>query len=163
MTKFTWRPLQHGDLAQLDAIARRVHAEFPEDLPVLAEKLALYPAGCFALASDAELAGYLLSHPWRGVPKLNTQLGAIPPDADAYYIHDLALLPEARGMRAGARIVERLVEQKSREGFTRMALVSVSGSVPFWMQLGFTVAANQVAGYGDDARYMVRPIHGSDV
>ncbi len=130
--KFDWRPLQAADLAQLDEIAARVHPDLPEDPSVLAEKLALYPTGCFAFAAGDRLNGYLISHPWRGVPKLNTKLAVIPVDADAYYIHDLALLPGARGMQAGTRIIQQVAEEKRRQGFPRMALVAVYNSVPFW-------------------------------
>ncbi|GIL40387.1 GNAT family N-acetyltransferase [Roseiterribacter gracilis] len=156
--KFAWRPLQQTDLPQVDEIAARVHPDLPEDPSVLAEKLALYPSGCFAFAWGEKLNGYLFSHPWRGVPKLNTKLVVIPVDADAYYIHDLALLPGARGMQAGTQIVQHLATTKHAEGFPRMALVAVYNSVPFWKRQGFQLTDRIITGYGGKAHYMLREL-----
>jgi GNAT superfamily N-acetyltransferase len=156
--EFSWRPLQPSDLPQVDEIAARVHPDLPEDPSVLAEKLRLYPEGCFAFAAGERLNGYLFSHPWRGVPKLNTKLVVIPVDADAYYIHDLALLPGARGLQAGSQIIQQLAETKRSEGFPRMALVAVYNSVPFWTRLGFKLTDRIITGYGTKAHYMLREL-----
>jgi GNAT superfamily N-acetyltransferase len=155
--QFAWRRMETGDLAAVDAISRIVHPQFPEEPTIYAERMALYPAGCFVLADSTACAGYLLSHPWAAgrVPKLNTALGAIPPGADAYYLHDLALLPELRGQDWGARIVQELAETVR---FPRMALVSVHRSASFWKRQGFVTTQLAVEGYGDDARYMVREL-----
>lgn len=156
--EFAWRPLQPADLAQVDEIAARVHPDLPEDPAVLAEKLALYPGGCFAWAWRDKVNGYLFSHPWRGIPKLNTRLDVIPVDADAYYIHDLALLPGARGQHAGTSVIEHVARLAEESGFHRMALVAVYNSVPFWSRLGFRLTDRIVTGYGGKAHYMLREL-----
>ena len=98
----SWRPMRAEDLAAVTAISDAVHGRFTEPMAIYAERLALYPAGCRVLAGDA-VAGYLISHPWYrdSPPKLGAMLGTIPADADAYYLHDLALLPAARGSGGG--------------------------------------------------------------
>ena len=68
-----------------------------------AERVRLYPSGCFIYKSADRPCGYILSHPWvRNSPTpLNALLGQIPGDARTYYLHDLALLPKVRGLGAG--------------------------------------------------------------
>jgi GNAT superfamily N-acetyltransferase len=146
-----------GDVPDMLALAAIVHPGFPEDAEVLAERLALYPAGCFALDGERGLAGYLLSHPWHegAVPALNRRLGAVPADG-IYYLHDLALHPATQGSGAAGRMVRRLFSVAA--GFPAIALVAVNNSAPFWGHHGFVEAAApaKLASYGDDARYMVR-------
>ncbi len=145
------------DLPGVDAVAAIVHPGFPEDGEVLAERLALHPAGCFALDGEAGIAGYLISHPWHdnAAPKLNSRLGAIPADAETYYIHDLALHPAAQGTGAAGAIIRRLMAETA--AFPRHALVAVNGSAPFWSRFGFSPAEGpDLASYGGAAIYMVR-------
>ncbi|NEW95116.1 GNAT family N-acetyltransferase, partial [Rhodopseudomonas sp. BR0M22] len=42
----TWRGMTPADLPAVDAIAAVVHAAYPEDAAVFAERLALHPDGC---------------------------------------------------------------------------------------------------------------------
>ena len=69
----------------------------PEREAVLAEKCALFPAGCFTLATDGHLAGYCFSHPWTDAPpRLDSFLGTLPAAPSRYFIHDVTL-DDARG------------------------------------------------------------------
>ena len=149
-----WRPLKISDLAQLSNIAAKVHPGLPEDDAVFAERLQLAPDFCFF--ADPDL-GYCLAHPWKlgQVPKLNSLLGSLA-GADCLYIHDVALLPTARGTGLGRKIVEILAEVAHQKGFTKMALTSVSGADPFWLAMGFE--PKPMAGlesYGS-AQYMIK-------
>ena len=163
-----WRPLAAPDLPLVEAIAAIVHPDFPEDGAVFAERQQLYPEGTRLLELDGVAAGYVLSHPWRfkELPALNGLLGALPEDADTYYIHDLALLNKARGTGAAAMIVGEIQRHARGRGFANMSLVAVNGSVPFWHKHGFravgasTLAPEMVAklaGYETTARFMVKP------
>lgn len=152
-----WRLMRAEDLAAVQAIAEAVHHDFPEDISVFAERLRLAPAGCLMLDG----LGYLISHPWRldAPPALNSPLGAIPPEADGWYLHDLALLPAARGTGAGRAAVARAIETAQAAGLARMALIAVGGSAPFWARQGFVetpLPAAKLASYGEGARYMRR-------
>jgi GNAT superfamily N-acetyltransferase len=154
-----------ADLPAVMAVAAVVHPDYPEGEAVFAERLALHPAGCLALSGGEGLGGYVLSHPWRlgQVPALDSLLGVLPDDADAYYIHDLALLPSARGGGAASDCVNRLATHASTSGFARMALVAVGNSAGFWRRQGFREAhdealARKLASYDSAARYMIRDL-----
>lgn len=153
-----WRALRMDDLAGVLAIADLVHQDHPEDAEVLAERIALFPAGCFALDGAAGLAGYLLSHPWHAgeVPVLNRTLGVVPGGRDCYFVHDLALHPDAQGHGAGAAVIHRMLEQTA--DFRRHALIAVDGTPAFWSRFGFRPAEGaDLASYGEGVTYMVRP------
>ena len=156
-----WRPLTTLDLPAVEAIAGQVHPAFPEDLAVFAERHRLYPDGTRLLELDGVASGYLLSHPWRfkALPALNSLLGQIPPDADTYYLHDLALLPKARGTGAAAMIVGDILRHARQAGFPGISLVAVNGSLPFWYKHGFRAVAapelsDRLASYEQGARLM---------
>ena len=158
---FRWREASLPDLVSVSEIQLVVHQAFPEDDAVLADRIALSPAGCFMLEVGDAAQGYVLSHPWlEGLPPaLNTKLGALPAAADTWYIHDLALMPETRGSGAGGNIVPKLAEIARREGFRSMSLVSVNGSQGFWARQGFSVhmdawLTQKLSSYGEDAVYM---------
>jgi GNAT superfamily N-acetyltransferase len=152
-----------SDLPRVGAIAAAVHAAYPEDAAVFAERLRLYPAGCRVLEADGPVRGYVLSHPWRSgaPPALNSLLGALPKSPDTYYLHDLALLPEARGFGAGSAVVAALAEQARTKRLSTLSLVAVHGSAAFWRRHGFAAVedaalAEKLRSYGADARFMVR-------
>lgn len=157
-----WRAMTADDLAAVCAIADRVHVEYPEDSAVFAERLALYPQGCFVLELG-ELAGYVISHPWHFnvPPALNVSLGGIPQGASTYYLHDIALLPAGRGTGAASAIVSRLIDHAKAAGLANLSLVAVNASQSFWRKHGFRITndpalASKLASYGAQARYMVR-------
>lgn len=158
-----WRALTTLDLPAVSAIAGAVHPAFPEDVAVFAERQRLYPDGARLLELDGTLSGYILSHPWRfgTMPALNSLLGAIPDDADTYYLHDLALLPQARGTGAAAMIVGDMLRHARASGFPGVSLVAVNGSLPFWYKHGFRTVdipglSNVLRSYETAARFMTK-------
>jgi len=158
-----WRPMQPQDLDAVVAIADRVHPRFPEERAVFADKLRLHPAGALLLDSSQGLGGYCFAHPWHGTqpPPLDTVLGALPCNADALYLHDLALLPPARGAGAGSAAVDLVLAQALALKLDRVCLVAVNGSVPYWSRHGFVARESallqaKLASYGADARWMMR-------
>jgi len=161
-----WRAMTIDDLAAVDAIAARVHPAYPEDRAVFAERLRLHPDGCWVLATPGPgIAGYVISHPWHlgEPPALNVLLGRLPAPASTYYIHDLALLPAARGSGAAGSIMAQLVRQARQLGLPSLALVAVNGSAAFWTKQGFAAvtvpgASNCTSSYGDDANLMIRTL-----
>jgi len=156
-----WQALTAADLAVLCGIAGRVHPALPERAEVFAEKLRLFPAGCLKWVSGGRMAGYGLAHPWalNSAPGLDAFMYALPGNAGCLYIHDVALLPEARGQGAARAFVlyaERLARGR---GLGALALVSVYGTGPLWESCGFRpagTAATGLASYGPGAEYMVR-------
>lgn len=160
-----WRTMTAADLPAVMAVAAQVHPGYPEAEAVFAERLALSPDGCLCLEETSRIGGYVLGHPWLlgKVPALDSLLGAIPQNADVFYIHDLALLPASRRTGAAVQIVDRLARRARDAGFIRLALVAVGDSAGFWRRHGFREAhdgalAGRLASYDDAARYMVRDL-----
>jgi ribosomal protein S18 acetylase RimI-like enzyme len=159
-----WRDMRDADLPAVSRIAGVVHPLYPEADAVFAERLRLYPAGSRVLRDDAgTLTGYVVSHPWLqdAIPALDSLLGALPMPANSYYIHDIALLPAARGQGAAQAAVASLADHAMRAGFATMAIVAIAGTQAFWVKQGFraadTPALNaKLASYDPSARYMTR-------
>lgn len=157
-----WRPMAARDIGEVDAIAQIVHPDYPEDVAVLKERLALFPAGCFVAESDDGLLGYAISHPSiLGKPaELNSLLGHLPREANCLFLHDVALTERSRGLGLGRSLVERLAAIAKREKLSRVALVSVNNSRGYWKAQGFeeyagdAALAAKLASYGEDAAYM---------
>ncbi|KRE17856.1 hypothetical protein ASE63_01275 [Bosea sp. Root381] len=166
MSETTWRPMTAVDLHAVLAVAGLVHPAYPEDEAVFAERLALAPEGCHVLVDEEGLLlGYLVSHPWPAgaVPALNALLGGIPAGTGNWYIHDLALLPEARGSGAAGRIIAQVAGLARQAGCTGLALVAVNDSAEFWLRHRFRLVddpalAAKLASYDDAARYMRRDL-----
>jgi GNAT superfamily N-acetyltransferase len=163
-----WRAMRRDDLGAVCAIATAVHPDHPERPEVFAERLALAPAGCRVLDGGARgPLGYALSHPWRldlGPPALDSLLGALPAVPDAWYLHDIALLPEARGGGQAAGIVAALLAEAAAAGIGQAMLVAIPGKDRYWARRGFDDApiagpgpAARLAAYGAGARLMLAP------
>ncbi|KAK5657905.1 hypothetical protein OQA88_2454 [Cercophora sp. LCS_1] len=152
-----WRHMTPGDTQAVNRINNKVHSALPEDESVVIERLRLFPEGCFVLEDNGTIGGYAVSHPILEdqPPVLNTLLGAIPSDADQYYIHDFVLLPECRGRGLAAAGVAHVLEVGKRYKTTSLTSVYSTGS--FWGRFGFVAAhGKDVSSYGNDAQYMVR-------
>ena len=161
MSELTWRLMTAADLPAVLAVAAVVHPDYPEDEAVFAERMRLFPQGCLVLDGPEGLRGYIVSHPWHRAapPALNSLLCELPAQAGSFYIHDLALLPAARGSGAGGMIVASLVEIAARAGLPCLSLVAIDGSSGFWRRQGFRelhdpALAGKLASYDDAARYM---------
>jgi GNAT superfamily N-acetyltransferase len=153
------------DIPAVDAIAAEIHAALPEHQFVFAERQRLYPDGCFMLEVNGAPGGYVISHPWHYLrpPSLNMLLERIPADASTYYIHDLALLPRSRRTGAGSHIADRLLAHAEAAGLPNASLIAVYDAAPFWRRHGFRTIdvpalAEKLAGYGAEARMMIRPL-----
>ncbi len=162
-----WRAMTAADLDRLLAIADIVHPAYPEDRSVFEERLALYPAGCRVAECRGEAIGYGVMHPGRlGVPPpLDTPLGELPPDADCLYLHDIALLPEARGTGLGAAVLDYAHGLAAREGWRWLALTSTPGARSYWDRVGFTpyrdggpALTAKLESYGGGMSYMTAPV-----
>ncbi|WP_445501852.1 GNAT family N-acetyltransferase [Microvirga sp. G4-2] len=160
-----WRPMTAQDLARAQILADTIHIDHPEDAEVFAERLRLYPQGCLALEEGGRLIGYALTHPWHfgKPPALNSLLGEIPHDATTYYVHDVALLPEARGKGYAAQVAQKLAHHAEGAGFSNLSLVAVNNSQGFWERLGFRTRnvpglEEKLLSYGPDAGLMVREL-----
>ncbi|HYH37928.1 MAG TPA: GNAT family N-acetyltransferase [Azospirillum sp.] len=159
----TWRAMRGADLDTLLDVAAVVHPGYPEERAVFAERLRLYPAGCRMAERDGAVVGYAVLHPGRlgEPPKLDSMLGRLPDGADCLYLHDVALLPAARGSGLGAAALEYAWGLAAREGFAWLALTSTPEARGYWDRQGFAAWAEQPAAletYGGGMTYMVRKV-----
>lgn len=156
-----WRSMRVGDLPAVVSISDAVHGDFTEPYETFADRLALYPAGCAMFERDDAPLGYLISHPWprdAAPPKLGIRLTAIPA-ADSYYLHDIALLPAARGSGAGASALAFAARQARTEGCRDIRLVAIQGADSYWHAQGFAYAGGAIDGpYGPGSHLMQRGI-----
>lgn len=160
-----WRAMTVADLSAVEAIAGAVHPGFFEQPAVFAERLRLYPQGVRLLDNDGIPLGYVLSHPFRfgGLPSLNSLLETLPEHPDTYYIHDLALLPEARGRGAASAVTKYLIAHATGQGLPSASLVALTSSQRFWIRHGFAEVeaphlGAKLVSYEEGARYMVRAL-----
>ncbi len=158
-----WRDAIPDDAEPISAVEHRVHALAPERIEVHREKIRLFGAGCRVLVTGSRVVGYGLAYPWRldDVPPLDRFLAAIPPDAACLFLHDVAILPEARASGASRNFVDHAVRIAEREGLARLALVSVYGTDVLWRRHGFAPSLSAATGqqlrpYGTTALYMTR-------
>jgi N-acetylglutamate synthase-like GNAT family acetyltransferase len=109
--------------------------------------------------------GYGISHPWTlfSAPALNDFLVSIPDNADCMHIHDIAVLPQARGRRSVAAYVALVRALAANLKMRNLACVSVYETDALWARYGFHVEARDtvsfgIKGYGPTAKYMVAEV-----
>jgi hypothetical protein len=160
--QFQWKPLQVSDLDCLNKIADQIHATLPERPEVFEEKVRLFPAGCRKLVSATHLVGYGISHPWLlySIPPLDAFLKALPESPQCLYIHDVVVLPVARGHNAAGQYVRYVKELAGDLNISSLALVSVYGTDVLWRRFGFHIVRTpdldlRLASYGSSAKYMI--------
>lgn len=157
-----WRKMLVSDIDGLLRVADRIHPDLPESDYVFRERVKLFPEGCLVLVEGDEVCGYAISHPihHRQPPALDSLLGEVAPNADQYYIHDLAILPRFRGRGLAAECIGKLLAVAKR--YPTTCLVSVYGTAPCWGRFGFepehvdTVLSEKLRDYGADATYLSR-------
>ncbi|MFZ5690998.1 MAG: GNAT family N-acetyltransferase [Pseudomonadota bacterium] len=166
-TLLRWRPMTMADLPMVHDLSSRIHPDFPERPEILAEKVRLFPRGCFVLdGAHLPISGYCFSHPWRAgpPPALDTLLDVLPEPPTAYFIHDLTVEAFLRRRNLASGFVRQLVDLARSIPVDRMMLVAVSGSEPFWTRMGFRRTADAAvqdaatAKYGEGAVHMERDV-----
>jgi GNAT superfamily N-acetyltransferase len=158
-----WRPARAADAGAIAARAADMLGPYDERAEVYAERIALAPDGCFVLAQGDRILGHFLSHPWhRGtVPALNEMLGALPDDPDCWYVHDVAIAPEARGGGFAGTALEIVASAARTHGLGWFTLIAVGGADRFWQRLGFEATQDpRSGGLVEDKVYMERAVDG---
>lgn len=158
--------MTQADLPAVTGIAAQVHPAYPEDAYVFAERLTLHSAGCHVLADGDELlVGYVMSHPWLFMepPALNARLGQLPDRPTTYFLHDIAILPRARGGGHANGMARTIIFEARAAGFANVSLVAVNRSGPFWAKHGFRIVDDPALNatlrkYEEEARLMVRDL-----
>ncbi len=159
-----WRAMRSADLPAVMAIVAACHPHFLEGPAIFEERMRLSPEGCWLLEGAGAAHGYAVMHPALrfAPPALDTLLGELPQGDRVWYLHDVALLPQARGEGAASRLIAIAGRAARRAGLDRLALVAVNGSAPFWARRGFSRIsqpglAEKLVSYGQDAVYLEKP------
>lgn len=157
-----WQPLRVGDLPDVIRIAAQLHPGLPERAEVLAEKIRLAPGTCCKLIRAGRCAGYGIAHPWQleAIPPLDAFFEKIPEPAECLYVHDIAILPAARGSGAAAAYLARLKQIARASALRALALTSVYGTSTLWSRFGFVAQSSpalteKLHSYGSSAVYMM--------
>ena len=157
-----WLPLLESDIEAVDRIAREIHKALPERSEVFAEKLRLFPRGCFKFMFEGRMMGYAVSHPWTlySIPPLDDFLRELPSNPNCIYIHDIAVLPAARGHNAAGSCIAEIVKVAQQMDIQHLACVSVYGTDMLWARLGFRAVTSyesmsNLSSYGESAKYMI--------
>jgi hypothetical protein len=161
-----WLPLSENDLANVMRIAQIIHPQLFEQISVFAEKINYCPEACLKWTANQQLYGYGLAHPWQlySIPKLNHLLSPSFSEMNCIYIHDVAILPSARGFNATEKYINYLKGLAISLQINYLALVSVYATEAFWKRLGFDRQSKQncaasLTDYGNQACYMINQIN----
>ncbi|MFY8117130.1 MAG: GNAT family N-acetyltransferase [Roseateles sp.] len=146
--------------------------EFLEGAQAFRAKLeASAPHRCSWMAwRGSEPLAYLVSLPVceQSLPALDAPSVSLPAVPRLLYLHDLAVAPAGRSLGLGRRLVAQVLESAQALGLTRLGLVAVQGSVPYWQAQGFAEPvmlaaglAKKLASFGVEARWMERALQGA--
>jgi ribosomal protein S18 acetylase RimI-like enzyme len=164
------RPIAPTDWPKILAIQTLCYTELtPEPLNVLQSKAELSPNSCFVIEKEQEaigtqhkIIGYCLAHPWKSnvAIALNQVLTPLD-DVDCLYLHDLALLSSARGLRLAEHILQALKDFAKTNQLNKISLVAVQGAEGYWAKQGFIPVENctSLTSYPSGACYMYYPIY----
>jgi hypothetical protein len=160
-----WRPATTVDFDTINTISDAIHLRLPERFEVFVEKFNLFPTGCLILLQKGEVVGYGFSHPWvlNSIPPLDSFLGALPTSPECLFIHDVAILPQARRHSAAGAFIKHIAAIARVQGICSLALVSVYDTKALWSRYGFEVVIDpalkdKLESYGESAQYMVSDI-----
>ena len=156
-----WRLASAREWSAIGAIANDVHTSLPERQEVFDDKFRLFAEGCLVLPDGERIVGYGVFHPWKidDAPTLDTLMEELPREPQCIFIHDVAILAEARGLGAAGEFVRIAWSFAIGRRLITLALVSVYGSHPVWTKYGFKTRvycglSPVLKHYGDGARYM---------
>jgi hypothetical protein len=91
---------------------------------------------------------------------LNTFLRKLPDVSNCMYLHDIAILPVARGSKASIQYIEYIKTLSCSMGIKSLAGVLVYGTHVLWSRFGFQNIwipdlSTELASYGETSKYIV--------
>jgi GNAT superfamily N-acetyltransferase len=118
--------------------------------------LKAFPAGANFLVVGKKIVGYLFFHPWFSgrAKELNNKSFSLTGKEDCLYLHDLAVLPEARGKGITKTALDYFDSVAKQLGFSQQFLVAVQGSKEFWESNGFSTIKE--ISYGNQTAYFMK-------
>ncbi|HEY6353544.1 MAG TPA: GNAT family N-acetyltransferase [Burkholderiaceae bacterium] len=159
------RTMADADLPAVLEIQALCYTEVtPESKESLHAKLSASQSTCLIASLECVTVGYLIALPWESSspPVLNAETCRLPSSPSCLYLHDLAVMPDARKFGAGRALVEAFLTRLKRMGLVRASLVAVQNSVPYWERHGFRAVPQseplkaKLSSYGEGVQYMER-------
>jgi predicted N-acetyltransferase YhbS len=140
--------------ADLDAIHRVQAASYSDGLVESREVFsAILARGISLVAVDeasGRLMGFLLAHP--SERDAIYMLHHVPTSCDCssgvVFVHDMSVLPEARGRGVGAALVRRFLDTHSER--SSVQLMAVNGAEAYWSRFGFERSEQVQMRIGDE-------------
>ncbi|SDQ72116.1 GNAT family N-acetyltransferase [Pseudovibrio sp. Tun.PSC04-5.I4] len=167
MKNHRWSLMNETDLPVVEQIMLATYPHLLEDISSIRERIRLFPEGSRILrrSVDDVIVGYFISHPWaaHSIPPLSSLLGELPTKAEVYYIHDIALMPDAQGIGAARAILADMSQIARNLHINRFALVALASALAFWTTQGFReihedAFKEKLRTYGPGAQYMQRAV-----
>lgn len=139
------RSMQLTDITAVVAIQNQSYgAALYEPASVLMQRLQQAATSCWVAedASSQQVLGYLFSyHSVLGeVGELGAEFTVIP-DADALYLHDVAISPLARGKGIAQGLLRQAHHYANKQQLLQLTLVAVQGATSYWQRQGFHVVS----------------------
>lgn len=106
----------------------------------LLAKLEFSPHTCWVAENNAHILAYLFSHPWVDscLPDLDSPMNLPTDKADIFFIHDLALHPQARGLGLARHLIQTALQWAQQHSYHTVRLIAVENSGAFWRGMGFS-------------------------
>ena len=96
---------------------------------------------------------------WPAPPSLDTFLGALPERPNCYFIHDMTLDFSVQRRNLATELMPEIFRAACGAGHSRIALVAVNGSAPFWSRMAFRRTADESVQELARAKYDTDSIH----
>jgi len=151
------RPLNEHEVARVVEIQRDAYADhLQEGDSAFHAKREMYPNGFVGAFVNGELAGYSISFPWFQDTAVSLHASNTSPDKafDCYYMHDVAVLSQFRGLGIADKLVNRCLTTARSLGLRTVRMVTVQGGENIWSRYGFEVYGVADESYGPNAYKM---------
>lgn len=136
------RPMKVSDLSLVLSIQRQTFSvDLCEDLDVFENRFDRFGEYFRVAVLNEKMVGYLLCFPWKlgETPINNQKFPENLPEFDCFYLHDIAVLQEARGQKIAQQMISSGKKLGLELGFRYLSLVSVEQSGDYWDKLGFNI------------------------
>lgn len=166
---FQLLPMTPAHIAEVvDVQAMAFTEDLRESREVFANRFERFGEHFRIAVINGQIVGYMICFPWKlgDTPVNNAVFPEELPEPDCFYIHDIAILPEARGEGISRALLEDAYKTADRLGYDAISLVAVGQSGSYWDRAGFVTYTRVDAAkldrisdiYGPGARLMALPI-----
>ncbi|MFZ6654651.1 GNAT family N-acetyltransferase [Undibacterium sp. TJN19] len=164
------RLMQQADLTAVFHIQSLAYVPtMVEAMHLLAARLDSAPETVWVAERDGEILAYLMAYPCaRDQLSALGQTFQVAKNAEALYLHDLAVHPKMAGQGLAQSMVSHALDYARQQGLLQVLLVSVQSTGTFWQRLGFVEQAHlepaqlaKLASYAGPAHFMQFTLQGA--